>query len=150
MRALYTDIEIHASPEAVWAVLTQLSRYDTWNPFITRAEGRVRVGERLTVRLEPPGGKPMTFRPTVTRVTNHEEFRWLGRLLFRGLFDGEHIFELEALDGHRVRLIHREEFRGLLVPLLWKRLDTSTREGFEAMNRALKERAEALAGAGGG
>ena len=39
--------------------------------------------------------------------------------------------------------VQREEFRGVLVPFFWKSLDTHTRQGFEAMNAALKQRAEA-------
>ena len=34
----------------------------------TSAEGSVTAGERLVNRLEPPGGKAMTFKPTVTEV----------------------------------------------------------------------------------
>ena len=39
--------------------------------------------------------------------------------------------------------VQREEFRGVLVPFFWKSLDTHARQGFEAMNAALKQRAEA-------
>ena len=84
----------------------------------------------------------MTFTPTVTRVEPGRAFRWVGRLLFPGLFDGEHIYEINPLAEGGVRLVHREEFRGVLVPLFWKSLDTHTRQGFEAMNAALKKRAE--------
>ena len=45
-------------------------------------------------------------------------------------------------DGH-VRFHQWERFGGVLVPFLRKMLDTSTRAGFEAMNAALKARAEA-------
>ncbi len=38
--------------------------------------------------------------------------------------------------------MHSEYFNGILVRLLRKSLDTDTREGFEAMNRGLKARAE--------
>jgi hypothetical protein len=41
-----------------------------------------------------------------------------------------------------VRFVHREEFTGILVPLLWRSLDRDTRRGFEEMNRRLKELAE--------
>jgi hypothetical protein len=34
---------------------------------------------------------------------------------------------------------HNEIFKGLLVPLLQKQLDTKTRKGFEMMNIKLKE-----------
>ena len=85
----------------------------------------------------------MTFKPTVTRVDSGRELRWLGRLLLPGIFDGEHIFEVSFLGEKRTQLTQRETFRGLLVPLLWSSLNTNTRKGFEAMNVALKARAEA-------
>jgi hypothetical protein len=43
------------------------------------------------------------------------------------------------------RLVHAEEFTGLLVPVLAKTLDKKTRAGFEAMNVAMKERIEETA-----
>jgi hypothetical protein len=77
------------------------------------------------------------------KVELNRQLRWLGRLLVPGLFDGEHIFEIEELDKDRVLFIQREYFRGLLVPLLARSLDRETQRGFEEMNRALRERAEA-------
>ena len=70
------------------------------------------------------------------------EFRWLGSLIFPGIFDGEHIFQLEQINDSKTKFIHRENFSGLLVPLFWKSLNTNTRKGFEEMNEALKERIE--------
>jgi hypothetical protein len=143
MRELSTEIEINAPPEQVWAVLCDFESYSEWNPFIRSIEGEPQQAARLVVRFEPPGGRAMTFKPTVLRAAPNEELRWLGRLLLPGVFDGEHIYELEPLDsGRRTRLVHREEFRGLLVPVLLKSLDSSTRRGFEAMNTALKARVE--------
>jgi len=139
---LHTEIDIHAEPETVWAVLTDLAAYPDWNPFITSSDGDVVEGGRLVNRLEPPGGRPMTFKPTVTEVDDHHAFEWLGRLGVPGLFDGRHRFELVPT-GDGTRVIHTEHFRGVLVPMLKKGLDTHTVAGFEAMNRALKSRAEA-------
>ena len=145
MKELRTEIDIEAPAERVWAVLTDLGHYATWNPFIPEAEGEVKAGTRLRVRIAPPGGKPMTFTPTVLRADPAREFRWLGRLILPGLFDGEHIYEIHLREEGGVRFIQREEFRGLLIPLFWKRLDTQTRQGFKAMNATLKQRAEAHA-----
>ena len=36
-KQLRTHIDIHASPERVWQVLTDFAAYPDWNPFITRA-----------------------------------------------------------------------------------------------------------------
>lgn len=138
---LHTEIDIDAAPGTVWAILTDLPAYRDWNPFITSSEGDVAVGERLTHRLEPPGGKAMSIRPTVTDVDQGRAFEWLGRLVMPFLFDGRHRFELVPT-GDGTRLVHTEHFTGLLVPFLKKTLDTTTVAGFEAMNSALKARAE--------
>ena len=81
-------------------------------------------------------------RTQMKELRTEIEFRWVGHLLVRGLFEGEHIFEISASAAEGVRLVHREEFRGVLVPLFWSSLDTHTRQGFEAMKAALKKRAE--------
>ena len=141
MKKLHTQIEINATPERVWQVLTDFAAYAEWNPFITEAEGTAIVGNRLEIRMNPPGGRAATFRPTLTQVQAPERMEWLGKLLFKGLFDGRHRFEIEATsDG--TNFIQSEEFTGVLVPLLAKSLDGPTREGFESMNRAIKEQAE--------
>ena len=103
MKELRTEIEIDASAAKVWAILTDLARYAEWNPFIPEAEGEVKEGERLRVRIAPPGGKAMVFTPTVTLVEPERAFRWLGRLLLPGIFDGEHIYEITPLEEGRVR-----------------------------------------------
>ena len=84
----------------------------------------------------------MTFRPTVMKVEPSRELRGLGHLLVPGIFDGEHIFEIEELESDRVRFVQREVFKGLLVPFLGRSLDRDTQRGFEEMNRALRERIE--------
>lgn len=84
----------------------------------------------------------MTFKPKVLVFEPEKEFRWLGHLLFPGLFDGEHIFELTDQGNGTTVLVHMEKFKGILVPLFQKMLDTNTLEGFNAMNRALKLRSE--------
>ena len=140
---LHTDVTIDAPVETVWQVLIDLDAYAEWNPFISESAGRPEVGQRLTNRLSPPGGPSMTFRPTVTEVEPDRTFEWLGRLGVPGVFDGRHRFELLPNADGTTTLIHSERLFGILVPLLRKSLDTQTLAGFEAMNAALKERAEA-------
>jgi hypothetical protein len=138
---LHTEMLIDAPPATVWAILTDFASYPDWNPFVTSAAGTLAVGERLVIRLAPPGGKPVTFKPTVTEVDTGRSLEWFGRLVLPRLFDGRHRFELLP-DGGGTRLLQTEHFAGALVPLVRKSLDTRTRAGFEAMNSALKSRAE--------
>jgi hypothetical protein len=143
VKTLYSTIDIDASPERVWNILTDFTAYPTWNPFITRITGPPRVGARLDVRLQPPGGMGITMHPTVLEVVPGSTLRWLGRLGVPGVFDGEHHLVLEPLDATRTRLIQQERFRGLLVAVFASSLDKHTLAGFHAMNAALKARAEA-------
>jgi hypothetical protein len=140
LRRIETAIDIAASPRAVWDVLVDFAAYPDWNPFIRRLQGEARVGARLEVTVQPPGGKPMTFKPTVLAAEPARELRWLGRVLMPGLFDGEHGFRLEATAGG-CRLHHGETFGGILVPLFGRML-AGTEQGFVALNEALKERVE--------
>jgi hypothetical protein len=142
-KELHSEIEIAASAERVWGILTDFASFPRWNPFIRRISGKLEVGERLEVRLEPPDSRGITMRPTVLRAEPNRLMRWLGRLLVPGLFDGEHSLTIQPLEGNRVRFVQSETFKGVLVPLVARTLDNTLR-GFEEMNEALKERAEAL------
>ncbi len=143
MREIRSEIEIDAAPERVWQVLTDFEAYPEWNSFITSIAGEARMGAQLTIRVEPVGGRAMTFKPRVVRCDTAEEFRWIGRLLLPRVFDGEHIFQLSASDGGGTHFVQREEFGGVLVGPLLRMVRTGSEKGFVAMNEALKARAEA-------
>ena len=140
MRLIDTRIEIAVPPPRVWDVLTDFARFPEWNPFITRIEGTAEPGARLRVEIKPPGKSAMTFTPVVLAARPGKELRWRGRRLLPGIFDGEHAFELEER-GSICSFRQSERFSGLLVPLLGGAL-AATERGFDAMNAALKRRAE--------
>jgi len=142
MHRVDTDIEINASAERVWSLLMDFRAYGRWNPFVRSVEGEAVVGRSLKVVIRPPGSRAMRFRPVVVAVEPNRELRWKGKLVMPGLFDGEHFFRLEAGASGGVIFHHGEVFSGLLVPLLRRSLDGATRQGFIAMNEALKMRAE--------
>src|SRR5262249_50798696 len=144
VRELRHEIEIDAPPERVWAVLTDFAAYPEWNPFIRQISGEQRVGARLEVRIEPPGARATTFKPTGRAIAANRELRWLGRLLVPGIVDGEHSLRIEPLDGGRSRFVQSERFSGVLVGFLKGTL-AKTEAGFEQMNAELKARAEASA-----
>jgi hypothetical protein len=64
-------------------------------------------------------------------------------VLFPGVFDGEHYLQIDEANAGTVRFTQGEVFSGILVPLLFRgRRHTGTERGFQAMNQALKLRAE--------
>lgn len=137
-----TQVIIRATPQKVWNVLTDFKSYPQWNPFITSINGDVATGSRIEVTLQQPGSSPMKMRPKVLVMDQPQEFRWIGHLLFPGLFDGEHAFEIRDNGDGSSTFVQSERFGGILVPLLRNMLDTKTVKGFTLMNEALKARCE--------
>lgn len=133
---LVTEVVLPASPERVWAVLTDGARFAEWNPFIRSMDGALVPGGRLRNVMAPAGGREMTFTPTVLAVRPGAELRWLGRLPVPGVFDGEHYFLLTPVAGG-TRLVHGERFRGLAF---WFMKAETFRADFERMNAALAAR----------
>jgi len=142
IKEIKTKVVINAAPEKVWSVLTDFDDYPNWNPFIKSIRGQVSPGNIITARLEPPDATGMTIKPRVLSFEINKELSWRGHLLFPGLFDGEHRFELLDNGNGTTTLMHSEQFNGILVPLFRKMLDLNTTKGFNQMNQKLKELAE--------
>ncbi len=136
-KEIKTSIEIDSTPEKVWEVLTKFSDYENWNPFLKSVEGEMKVGNNIKINA---GG--MKFKPKLLVYQEHKEIRWIGKLLFKGLFDGEHILKIVDNKDGSITFKHEEIFTGILVGLFSKKLDAETKPGFEAMNKKLKELAE--------
>lgn len=147
---VYTEIEIAAPPEAVWAVLADNTNYPAWNPYHVQVEGEMVVGAKLAVHIHKPNGEQAMVEPHLLRLVPNRELTWGGGV--HGLFYGEHVFLLEEVPLEEVastnqtdmptrhtRLIHKESFTGLavmFVPL--EAID----EGYALMNEALKQTIE--------
>ena len=112
MRELRSDITINPPTERVWELLMDFDSFPDWNPFVQRARGAVGIGEKLVGYLKPPGRMGMSFKPRVVKVSPNREFRWLGHVVMPGIFDGEHIFEIEPIGDDSCHFVQREEFRG--------------------------------------
>jgi hypothetical protein len=134
-------IVINASPSAVWQVLMDWPRFSEWNPFLTDVEGEPRLKSRLSVRIAPPEGKPMHFRPKLTALEPESRLQWLGRAGLPGMFDGRHTFSLTALPDGRTWFEQDETFTGLLTWFTGALLKR-TQRGFKQMNQALAERCQ--------
>ncbi len=141
METLETQISIDAPQERVWEILMNFSEYPEWNPFIVSIRGMQETGARLSVEMRIDH-KKMTFKPEIITLDEPAAFEWIGALGFNGLFSGKHMFYLEKRENNKTLLRQEEEFRGWLVPFIWPRIKDGTTKGFEAMNQALKQRAE--------
>jgi hypothetical protein len=143
-KRILTSIHLPHAPERVWTVLADFAHYRDWNPLNLEADGQAYVGERVAMRFANPARPGTTIRQTVT-ITRAERGRALG---WRGhiplLFTGDHLFEL-SYEAGGTRLFHSESLSGLVT---WRfsdeLIDLAFVPAYEACNRALADRLDAL------
>jgi hypothetical protein len=144
MKKIRTETVIDATPERVWAVLTDFNAYAEWNPLNIMAEGEARPGAKIrTTFLNPsqPGAK-ITQTVTLTTCEPCRALAWSGNVPL--LFKGRHHFTL-APEGQGTRLLHGEDMSGLIAMTFSEA--TLLRDFvpyYEAVNRALAARVAAL------
>lgn len=142
MREIRTEIEIAAPPTKVWSILTDFDHWKEWNPMVNRASGLASLGSELSIAMRGDDGKDgPKYRPIVTVFEAPKSFRWRGKMMAEFVFTNDKVFELEET-GSGTRLIHKELFSGMLVPLFWSKLNQGVPPMLISMNDALKRTAE--------
>lgn len=146
MRLLHTEVDIAASIERVWDLLADIERYPEWNPLLPKARGKLVPNEILEIEIQTPGTSAKPYRVELLEVEVPRRLVWLGHFYLPGLCDGLHTLELCTVSANSTRVLHYEQFRGVLVPFVWGNvLNRDLRASFEAHNRCLRQRAEAIA-----
>lgn len=132
---------IDADPMTVWAVLTDAERFPDWEPNVTRVEGQIAPGEKITVHTS---FSDRAFPVTVTAFVPGERMVWASKMPL-GLFHGARTFTLDRLGDAQTRVTTREVFGGLLLPLIGRTIP-DLQPTFEQFAAALKAEAERQAG----
>lgn len=143
MRILKTEIEIDAPAHIVWNILDDLNSYPEWNKLVPALKGRTTLDELIEVDFRPEGQAPQLFKARLIRVVALRELRWLAKVP-AFIMRPEHIFIVQPAGENSCRFIHKEHFSGLIIPLIWKQINTNVRRGFNEMNVDMKQRAEAF------
>jgi hypothetical protein len=129
---------IDASPADVWELLTDVRGWRDWDSGVDRVEGRVALGESLTIYATMIRTKP--FQVTVTEIRPREAMRWRAGLPF-GMATIERTYALDAqVDGGTVLTV-REDHTGPLAVLLDRRTP-DLNPSFRQFCAGLKARAE--------
>ena len=141
MRSFEAVTRIDASPAEVWAALTDVGSWRDWNSGVDRVEGRVALGEPLTIHATMIRSRP--FRVTVTELRPQESMRWRGGLPL-GLAVIERTYALDAQDDGGTVLTVREDHTGPLAALLG-RTTPDLNPSFRQVCAGLKALAESRA-----
>jgi hypothetical protein len=138
MKVFRAATSIEASAERVWTLLIDLALWPAWNTTVDRVDGRVALGATVTVHVKPSPGR--AFPVKVAELDAPLRMVWRGGMPL-GLFVGTRTFTIAPQDGGGVRFEMREEFSGLLAPLITKSIPDLQR-AFDEFARCLKTAAE--------
>jgi len=142
LKEIQTEIEIAAPPEKVWSILINIDNWSKWNPTTIQASGVPSVGSELTITMRGEDGNDgPKYMPIVTSLEEPTLFEWRAKMMSDILFTNGRIFELEKISTG-TRLINKETFKGMLVPLFWSKFSSQVPLFLNEMNEALKIQVE--------
>ena len=105
---------IHATPDRVWALLTDAAAFSTWNSTVTSIDGRIAEGETLTLKV--PSAPERVFKPRVSLVKPGRSMGWSEGMA--PMFKGVRTFELNPQADGSTEFSMTESFTGLMVPMI--------------------------------
>jgi hypothetical protein len=142
----YLEEAIIAAPAGtVFRILTDLSCYAQWNPWILAASGT--PDEGATVALTSlVGGRTLKVDHRITRNRPDSELSWCDQAPCPALARGETARRIEPRGDGTVSYRVELSLRGLATPVLGALVGRSLAEGLKAETKALKEHAETMAG----
>jgi hypothetical protein len=138
-KEIRTEIDINASAQKIWDVLTDREGWARWNPVLVGLDGPMRVGAKHRLEIKV-GGRLLK---TPVRLVEHGEPRalsWRGGV--PGLIKAHHGFRIEEVGESKCHFVHYERFEGPLAFFIGPLLDHLLLSGYGAMNAALKVQAE--------
>ena len=132
---------IAATPETIWAILTDAAGYTSWDSGVERVEGSIALGNKIKVYSKINPGR--AFPVKVSELAPSSKMTWTGGMPL-GLFKGVRTFTLTPESETVTRFDMREEFTGPLLPMIWKSMPDLT-ASFEQFAKGLKDKSEQAA-----
>jgi len=142
-------VGIQAPAEVIWDILYDVERWAEWNPLYVQAAGQIRIGNQLDLTMVIGDEPPTVIHPVILEWVPNDQIHWRLKMM-GGLISTTRFLEIEVLDEAACIFSNGEIFGGLMGPSVGKRMGRKIYRGFEAMDVALKERAEAVWHAQGG
>lgn len=138
MKFFTASINIKASKERIWAILTDAPNYPVWDPGVIRIEGKIAKGEKVVAynKISPN----RAFPAKVTEFIVGEKMAWTGGMPF-GLFTGVRTFTLTSKGDGTIDFTLREEFSGPMLFMIGGTIPDMT-DSFNNFVKGLKTHAE--------
>lgn len=143
VREIKTEIEILAPVEKVWGILTNIDDWSNWSPIINQSSGQASLGSSISITMigKKDGEDGPKYSPVITILDEPKSFRWSAKMIAGFIMTNDKVFLLEETNTG-TRLIHKELFSGMMVPLFWSSVEKNVPGMLNSMNEALKTKAE--------
>ena len=129
---------IAASPEKIWAILTDPARIGQGFG-LQKIEGQIALGARIKIWSEAAPGRAFALR--VTGLSAPRRMVWQGGMPL-GLFTGTRVYSLVPLTTGQTEFTMREDYTGLMAPMIFPKLP-DLNPSFRIFAGALQKAAEA-------
>jgi hypothetical protein len=139
VKAFAVKTSSRATPERIWALLTEATGYTRWNNTVNAVDGNIAPGARVTVHSKINPGR--AFPVNVAEFEPSHRMVWIGGMPL-GLFRGERTFTLKPGSNGEVEFSMREEYTGLLASLIGRSIP-NLQPAFDEFASDLKRAAEA-------
>ena len=107
-------VTIRATPERIWALLTDAEGFPSWNTTVTSIEGEIAEGGDLKIKVPAAGDR--VFTPKVSKVVPARSMTWSDGMA--PFFKGVRTFDLTPQADGTTEFAMREEFTGLMLPMI--------------------------------
>jgi len=138
MKEFSSVIDINATPDIIWNIITDAASFPEWEPNITRIEGDIALDKELTIHTKLSPNR--AFSVKVSELIPRAKITWSMGSRFNPL-KGSRTFTLTAQNDGTTQVVTREIFSEPLFALVSRAIPDLT-ESFEQFSAALKSRAE--------
>lgn len=139
MKEYSTSIKIRSTPAKVWSILTDASAYPSWNTTVSKVDGTIASGEKVTVHAKISPNQAFPLR--VTEFEPEKRMVWRGGMPLGFLFKGERTYTVTPAGDGMVEFTMREVFSGLFSSMITKSIP-DLQPSFDEFAACLKKRAE--------
>ena len=111
-----TSLHIRAASQQVWAVLTDVENWPRWDSGVTRVDGKLAVGQRLTITVAANPKRP--FPVKVTELAAPHQMTFSAGIPL-AVFTGTRSFTITPMGASECQLTLREEYSGMLAKRIY-------------------------------
>lgn len=133
-KSVHTEVIIPSAPEKVWQVLTDIERYQEWNPAINLVKGTLKVGNKVTYHFQETESKGANIASEVIEITPYTHLNHKGGIWGVITFDQHYYLEPHELG---TKFVIHEDYTGIYVNF-WD--ESHTQLQYQNMAEALKTR----------